>query len=832
LLVRKKQINFSNNRVYNPETKKLQNLSPDEMRKLYDEGGYVGQSRSKLQLDGEHIDNVLVKNSSKSYTTALRETEPVLNYRKGYYQVNYDAPVFIDKIIRDKNGKELYKQAVGMARDNVEAKLMRTKWAKAEGKTDEDYGVVRENKNSTPIDSEDQFNMQMAQGRSSQRVRGERLQEATQPLTGGIDGTLVQDPIDALTHAAHSIGNRVSMRDWLETSKARFVEQYGDYIPEIKGQKTFPRTIDDLRKEGETTSKQIADARTTWEYINYMEGGYINTIDEGIKGALRGIGNIMGEGGYGKGQRAMEWMAGGRGATSAAKGAAFQLYIGLNPARQILVQSHQMVRLASINPKYALGKMTTELASVQNARLTGKANDLSKFVMNSGQIEGIARSNLIKDSLTEITHQSKSSVGGKVKGSVVRAANLSQKVGFEFGESNNVITSLLSFRDQAIKAGKDVNKASVRDEIYAQARNFTYNMTKAGDMPYNQNALGIVMQFLQVPHKAMTQTLFNRALSKKQKASALMFDAVMFGIPAYWAADMWFPDLLPEDPEVRDAFEIGLESMIFNSLINVIADEHSELDFTSLAPTSGQGFADLFVRLTEEGVGGLISKSPSGQLFLGNNPRVSNFVKDMAIFSGLMPEHTPITLAKLATSFVSMSSGMSNGFAMMFSQKYGKYINSSGRVIDDDVTSAEAIGLMFGLGTKEVSDYYKTTSKMYTKSAAFKDDVTAQYKNVKRQMTLAAGDKTAQRKVLETMALGWMVFGDDEPQARAIFKSLISRDAKEGDIYLIEQLFKMSGIMTQTEWNILVQGSNLPEDKQKELLSVGSQLQNFKNGED
>ena len=110
------------------------------------------------------------------------------------------------------------------------------------------------------------------------------------------------------------------MRDWLESSKTRFVSQYGDFLTPVKGQKKFPRSINELGKEGDTTSKQIADARTTWEYINYLEGGYINALDESLKGGMRAVGNILGNAGYGKSQRVMEWMASGRGVTGAAKG--------------------------------------------------------------------------------------------------------------------------------------------------------------------------------------------------------------------------------------------------------------------------------------------------------------------------------------------------------------------------------------------------------------------------------------------------------------------------------------------------------------------------------
>ena len=832
LFVRKTQMNFENNRVYNPETKQVQTLLPDEIRALYDNGGYVGQARSRMNLDGEDIGNVLVKNDSKSYATGLRETDPILNYRKGYYQVNYDAPRFIDKIVKDKNGKELYRKAIGMARDNVEANLMLSKFAKAEGMTTESFGVVRENKQGVRISADDHWDMQNAQGRTSQRVRGERLQEATQPLTGGIDGTLVQDPIDALAHAARSIGNRVSMRDWLESSKTRFVSQYGDYLTEVNGQKKFPRSISDLGKVGDTTSSQIADARTTWEYINYMEGGYVNSIDDTLKGTMRAIGNIMGNAGYGKTQRGMEWMASGKGITGMAKGTAFQLYLALNPLRQILVQSHQMVRLAAINPQYALTKMTTQLAAVQGARLTGKSNDLHKFVMDSGQIDSISRSNLLQDSLTEITHHGSQGALGKTKAAATKVTKVSQKVGFEFGESNNVITSLLSFRDQAIKAGKDINNATVRDEIYAQSRNFTYNMTKAGDMPYNQNSLGIIMQFLQVPHKAITQSLFNRALTKPQRASALMFDTVMFGVPAYWAADKWFGDVLPEDPKLREALEIGIEGMMLNAMLNTVTDEHSELDYTSLAPTSAQGFADLFTRSTEEGIFALVSKSPSGQLVFGTNPRITNMVKNIAIFSGAMPDYSSMEFSTLAKQFVSMSSGMSNAFKMRFAQKYGKVINSSESVVEETVTSAEAIGILFGLPPKDVAGFYKTTDKMYKKTKAFQDDIKAHYKEVKRQLALAGDDKESSEKVLEAFAAGWLVFGDDEVEARTQFASLIKRDAKEGDLFLIEKMFKLSGIMTPSEWNILIQDAPIEDEKKKELLSIGKQLENYKAGED
>ena len=87
--------------------------------------------------------------------------------------------------------------------------------------------------------------------------------------------------------------------------------------------------------------------------------------------------------------------------------------------------------------------------------------------------------------------------------------------------------------------------------------------------------------------------------------------------------------------------------MMLNAMLNTVTDEHSELDYTSLAPTSAQGFADLFTRSTEEGIFALVSKSPSGQLVFGTNPRITNMVKNIAIFSGAMPDYSSMEFSTL-----------------------------------------------------------------------------------------------------------------------------------------------------------------------------------------
>ena len=824
LLVRKTQMNFGNNRVYNPETGQLQTLQPNQLRKLYDDGGYVGESRTAMKIDDEIVANVLVKNDSKSYARVLNESDAVHTYRKGYFEVNYDAPVFIDKIIRNSKGDELYRTAVGVARDVEEANLMKRRWANAEGVSEEVYGEVRENKKNAAMTPRDQYDVARSMGTTRERARGKRLgEEPTQPLNGGMGDTLVQDPIDALTDAARSIGDKVAMRDWLEVSKARFVSQFGKYVPEVNGLKSFPTEMNGIKFAGETSSKGIADARTTWEYINSMENGYINSVDEWIKGAFNSIATAMGEKGNTRTERAFRWAGGGRGLITATRGAGNALYIKLNPQRQFLVQSHQMVRLAAANSTYSVTKMIPDLVAVQKARITGKPNELLDFVMDSGQLDAIKTNNLVKDSMIEITNQSKAGVTGALKTGYNTVERVASKIGFEAGESNNIITALLAFRDKAIKNGKDMSKAEDRDEVYALARNWGYGMNKANIMPYQENAASLVMQFLHVPHKGITQTTTNRILTTKEKVKAMTLDVALFGIPTYWAADKWFADLLPEDPMIREALQDGMEGLIFNGMINSLSDQHSELDFTSFSPTSGAGFADLVMSFLDgEGLIGLISNSPSGSLFIGSNPRVSNFMIDIGRFAGAMPDYPPITFSKLSKSFASMSSGMSNAFKYLYANEHGKMVNSKQHAIDDDVTSAEAIGILLGLPTKTAKKHWDTNEKMYLVSDSFKNDVKVHYSNVTRMLAQTdESDLDANRRILETMAFGFKVFNKNQTEALKVFRSLVQRDAKKGDSFLIDRLYKMSNMMPYAEWKILVQGAPLTEFQVKEMLKVG-----------
>src|SRR5690606_39078826 len=85
-----KNINFS--RVYDPASDTMRTLTKQEMDDLYANGGTLSQFRSPIDINGEMAANMMVRNSPTEYLRGMNDSDRVLNYREGYFQVTYKAP--------------------------------------------------------------------------------------------------------------------------------------------------------------------------------------------------------------------------------------------------------------------------------------------------------------------------------------------------------------------------------------------------------------------------------------------------------------------------------------------------------------------------------------------------------------------------------------------------------------------------------------------------------------------------------------------------------------------------------------------------------------------
>jgi hypothetical protein len=86
-------------RVFDENTGDIITLTRDEIQDLYKKGGTLAQMRQPLRVGDEAAELVVSREApGSSYLRAFNEDDAVLNYREGYYQVFYDAP--LDSLMR------------------------------------------------------------------------------------------------------------------------------------------------------------------------------------------------------------------------------------------------------------------------------------------------------------------------------------------------------------------------------------------------------------------------------------------------------------------------------------------------------------------------------------------------------------------------------------------------------------------------------------------------------------------------------------------------------------------------------------------------------------
>src|SRR5690606_13708736 len=100
----------------------------------------------------------------------------------------------------------------------------------------------------------------------------------------------MDSPEESLVRSIQSVSNRVAFRDYLDTSKARWMQQFGNLIGD---RKMWPEDVNLIGKGSASASRaDIADAVTTWRYIDSVESGYVDLLDNLTKNFFKGASDI------------------------------------------------------------------------------------------------------------------------------------------------------------------------------------------------------------------------------------------------------------------------------------------------------------------------------------------------------------------------------------------------------------------------------------------------------------------------------------------------------------------------------------------------------------
>ena len=860
-------------RVYDPASGTVAELTPQALDNLYNTGGTLAKLRRPASFNvnttgrgatrtvGTTTEYMMVRNTPTEYLRKFRDTDQVLNYRDGYYQIQYKASRFVDEITLGKNGEELSRRAIAVAGDTETANHFVSRQAPRAGIK---Y-LVRADDKAAMTGGNDWFDTNAARGRIAQKHRGKLLEDATGINHLG-DGNYIVSPMESAIRAARSISGRTVNRPMLEATKARFMDFYGDVLPSNGyGGKLFPSSSSQIGAKGQAFTKHVAAARTNWEYINYLENAYINTIDKFTMQLFKVAGEFAGE----KGLSRIERMANrigesGEGPTSIAKGIVFQAYIGTNPLRNWIVQPQQAMRTFAYNPQVwlsgqmglLLGDWIAFVGRGPSAHTFSKEGwDFVQFVSNSGLIDSIDKQNLVRGSLLQAADAS-----SRTQRIASEIAQAPRKLGFDLGESINLLGHAAAVFDKYRRAGKDISSKIVHREMHSEVRAISYEMNFAGDMVYNQTSAAMLLQFLQVPHKAILQITNRRVptgiessasgmkrlgqsanLVENAKARMILGDFLLWGaagsgITALVSTVMG-GDSLPDDPVLRETYLNGLTSTVLNTAMNEMLDEKdvngkrintTGIDTSSLSPYAWDGWAKVFIGGYSGGPYQMLLNSPAGQLFLADGSRFKMAIGSMMNFMNPFDPtpRTPEQALSVLNEVAKISSGWNNLTRARQAYFHGKIMDKNGNVIDGNVNAIEAAGLVFGFGTSDTHKFYNTQRFTQEGSKEYRDEVLSVYKSAKLFMQVQFDRGIQDPKQMQAVINMALKPYADSPIAIDIIQKEWSKDLMGKDQQLLFSMMKSAGLPQYGLTVDAIKQSSVSDEQKAQFIE---QLNAFKN---
>lgn len=797
-------------RVYDPQTNAVRSLGQAEMDSLYNQGGTYVTLRRPVNIGGIEVEHMMVRNTPQEYIRKVRDTDQVLNYRDGHYTVSYKkGSKFVDEITHDSAGKET-RRTVAVAGNTKDAKM----FADAQQASTGNLHMIREDSRGFAKDGDGYWDVNSASGRIAQRLRGQPLQTA-QGINQLGSGVYVENPMESAARAAKSVAGRTVNRPVLETAWKRFKDQYGDLLPgDGMGGKKLPNNYSEIVDHTRHVSKRVGDARTTYTYLQFLERGYINTIDNAFKGILHSIADVAAP--FSGKAEAMIEASTSKSVTHLAKAAVFNAYIvASNPIRQWIVQSHQATRMAAYNPIGFMnggmhGRMVGYIGEYSGFPQSNQAiKDFIKFVDDSGMVAGVDRNSLVRGLGLELADSS-----SKIKRIVGEVASVPQTLGFDIGEKINQLGHLAAVHEKYTREGANLADKTVRDMVLSEARALTYDLNKAGELTYTQSSAAAILQFLQMPHKAMLQ-LVNRKLPVPVRLRLAAWDLVMFGVGGGMALDgvrkLWTMggqdgnDILPNDPKLRDMFVYGMESYALNKMFSSMDDsgDKTRIDFSALAPNDMDGWAKMWHAMVDQGAMAALAASPSGQLLAVDgingskrNGRVPTAIITMARYFRVMEEldpTNPTEFSAVLNDVAKISSGWTAAQNAKMMLETRKKLDSTGVVVDGSVTIPEAWAAGLGFGTLGTKELYQVSQDRSQDKKRHEEGVMVRYRDIvnyyKDELQKPDGDTSHMLKVTSMLMRTFDQPGDLDLVIKQWQKDMVGKE--QG---LLMQMLKASGV--------------------------------------
>lgn len=825
--------------VYNPVTGVTAQLDQQALDALYNRGGTVARLRTPAMVNGGHVAFVQVENQAgSSYLRAIHGSDAILNYRNGYFQVRYKGNKFVVERFKSPSGKLLGERAIANASNTRDATLAAKRQAQSTGKRfgdakdpNVDYYVRGDAKGQVVSDDELMFDSMAASGRTAQRLRGKPLIDASSPINFGPQYNHVMSPVDSLIHAATSIAKRTSMRDYLTATKERAIRQYAHVFPRDDfNRPRWPSSRAEIQAKGNFNGKDIADARSTYDYIASLENAANNVFDDLTREMFNSVASIFGDLSTRSGKAAKAFSLVEQGVAKAGeslsptrllKSAGNAAFIACNPLRQLILQPSQAIMLLANYPK-SIPQVVRDLSAFMMVKTNPAMMDAAMFASQrskaeltelirqmdaSGLAAGVDSHSLVSGSLSQMAEMSRYS--GRVT-PISGTVRWMRKIGFDVGETANILSAYLAIRQDYVLKGIKLDPKAL-DEIAAKARNYTGNMNAAGEMKFSRGTLGVLTQYMQQPFKsAMAAT--NRLLSKAERGRLLGLQAILYPGIGLWAWESFF-DKMPEDKTTRRILQEGLEGWTFNSVMSSVAGRDIRIDFSSLAPANMYGTWEVIHNLATMKPYDALANTPSGQLVLGSSPRITDSLRTAARYFHLVDDYEkPTEFLQVVNQFLSISSGYSNAAKARYMLEANKKLNSMGGVTVEHTGQLEAMFQMVGFPTLQERLNAQLNNDIYDASAHHKQDVEQWYKELKRSLTKEGVSNEDPRFIQRVLTEHFR--GHDSIATREIIDGLIAKDMKNKDGVLFSRIIELSNLPDRERTREIF--ARIPDDRMRE----------------
>jgi len=813
--------NVYGTRYYEADTGKVRTMTNEELDKLYAEGGSTGKLRQPETFQGEEVSFVIAKNNGDGgYNRRIRDDDDTLSYRDGYYHVRYTDPYFITKY--DPKTKTTKTIARAESRRDAEIEARRL------GDTKDGYEYDwKHDRYSTPDSTfDDNLSVQFSSGRSSQRLRGKRLDRVGSDKTIGDSG--LESPIESLTRSISSVATRTSFRNVLEADKRRWTSQFKHLLP--PGPPKFPADINEIR-----AGQGANEARHAYRYITGLQDGYANLIDDASKMFFNKVSDVAGAKGWGWVDKVAR-KAATKSPSSTARLTAFRLFLASNPLGQFPLQSFPVIPIISSTNPLGWGRVIQQAGilgawhrgvdvttTMKVGKFTGMTVDDMKNLIADYELSGMSAAvnthSYIAEQMGRMADRNIVQRGLSILG---KPLQVTQSIGFDFGEQSLMSLVWLSNRDRMLRRlKKNSLNAIEREELTALTSDMTGNMNKAGEMPYNSNSFSTIMQFLQSPHKIAAGLLLgHRGIDGWDRAKLITGYTLAFGLPGIAVIDTFVNKILPPDAtEQKEIIKGGLTNLLFNKFLSSMSGEDVNVDFADrLQPFSTNPLTEFVGGLFTTSIPELISGSAAPSL-VSEGGRIGEFVK--AVMEPFTPEQYEGVdeYKQIGLTFMQMFTGVSNTMKAMYMLELGKITTKSGQVVDDDISFMEAMMKAAGFSTRDEVAYWEANKKQWETSDAIDNDIKSLVDGLFVKYTRQGEDVADTQSYINVMKEASRVFHNNPAYMEKIADYYQFKTRQDPDA-LYRTLFMNSGLYSPDDAVQIINNSNFSEEQIATLMEI------------